>query len=397
MDIATKSPGSRSNATEAIEQRLQKKYTSSRSRVQLKSPAPIVSTADSLMAKPFAPIRWAIEGLVPEGVSLLVGAPKIGKSWLALQFALAITEGAPVWNGRASEVQGRVLMLALEDNDRRIQSRLAKLQAKYPVLISYATNWPRMDQDGLEHLSRWLEGHSAATRLVVIDTLGRFRPPESGRGSAYAQDYDVGAALKQLSDKHGVAILLLHHTRKAEAVDVLDSVSGTQGLTGSVDALLILRRERGQCDAALYVTGRDIEHEEDYALKFDAASCTWSALGRVHEVQRSRERQRIIEFLENNGPSKPRDIAEGLGQKGSAVRRLLQKLFSAGDVRLDDGRYTLLLGNSGNKGNSSVSGTTGTTVTPDTAVTAVTYPSAGPQKACARCDGEGCMHCRAAA
>jgi hypothetical protein len=358
---------------------------------KLKTPAPEVQSAGDLLNRHFEPIRWAIQGLVPEGVSLLVGAPKVGKSWLTLQFAIAISNGSTVWNGRTNETAGDVLMLCLEDNDRRIQSRVKKLRSAGAAIhihkgsveavtapdvsrLHFATQWPRMDQGGLDHLENWLSDHPN-TRLVIVDTLGRFRPPENGRGNAYQSDYAIGAALKPIADKYGVAIVLVHHTRKMHAPDVLDTISGTQGLTGSVDALLVLRRERGQMDAALYVTGRDIESEEDYALKFDAPSCTWSAIGTVHEARRSRERQEIMDFLGKNGPSKPKDIAEGIGKKGPAVRRLLQKLFADRELFLEDGRYSLIsiLGNGGNSGHRDHDGDSGDTqVTSATTVTDVT-------------------------
>jgi hypothetical protein len=230
-----------------------------------------------------------------------------------------------------------------------------------------------MHEGGMQQLDTWLTEHPE-TRLVVIDTLGRFRPPDTGRGSAYGTDYAIGSALKPLADRHHVAIVLVHHTRKMAASDVLDTVSGTQGLTGSVDALLLLRRERGQMDAALYVTGRDIEREEDYALQFDQRSCTWSALGRTSEVARTRERQQILDFLQTNGPSAPKDIAAGLGKKGPAIRRLLQKLFAEQQVRIESGRYSLIhtYGNGGNGSDKGDSGDSGDVVTPVTGVTGVT-------------------------
>ena len=356
---------------------------------------PHIQRADELLLKKFEPIRWAIRDMIPEGVTLLVGPPKVGKSWLTLQFGIAIANGSPIWDTRRSETQGDVLFLALEDNDRRMQARIAKLRASGADLsvtragvtvrapdvsrIHFATEWPRMDQGGLDHLGEWLVEHPNA-RLVIIDTLGRFRPPENGRGSAYQSDYAIGAALKPLADRHNVALVLVHHTRKMAATDVLDTVSGTQGLTGSVDALLLLRRERGQLDAALYVTGRDIEHEEDYALQFHSETCTWSALGTVHEATRTKERAAILEFISKNGPSKPKDIAEGIGKKGASVRRLLQKLFAEREVVVDHGRYSLIhtYGNSGNKGNEGHSGAGGDThATGETSVTGVTAVTGG--------------------
>lgn len=356
-------------------------------------PAPKIQRADELLKREFEPIRWAVKDLLPEGVSLLVGAPKVGKSWLSLQFAIAITDGASVWAGRSAESAGDVLLLGLEDNDRRMQSRIAKLRDAQSEIdpqnrttrppdvsrLHFATEWPRMDKGGLDHLDLWLTKHPGC-RLVIIDTLGRFRPPESGSSNAYQTDYAVGAALKPIADRHNVALLLLHHTRKMASADVLDTVSGTQGLTGSVDALLMLRRERGQFDAALYVTGRDIEHEEDYALQFHGETCTWSSLGNVHEAQLSRERREIVEFLRANGPSRPKDIADGLEKKGPAIRRLLQKMFAAAEIVVENGRYAVPLisnygngGNSGNKDHGGYSGdTTATGVTTVTSVTSVT-------------------------
>jgi AAA domain len=367
-------------------------------------PAPLIQRADELLRKQFEPIRWAIRDLIPEGVSLLVGAPKVGKSWLALQFGIAISGGAAIWTGRDAEIAGDVLILALEDNDRRMQSRIAKLrgsQSEYSAggrpesvpdvsRIHFATQWGRMDQGGLDWLKNWLADFPDA-RLVIIDTLGRFRAQSSGKASAYQEDYEIGAQLKPIADTHNVAVVLLHHTRKAESSDVLDSVSGTQGLSGSVDALLLLRRERGQMDAALYVTGRDIEHEQDYALKFNADACTWSSIGTVHDAKMTRERLAILDFLTKNGPSKPKDIAEGIEKRGPATRRLLQKMFADAEVYVFDGLYSsispLLLGNRGNSSHvsNSVHGDTdGTSVT---AVTGATRGSAEAYRAAK--DGEG--------
>jgi RecA-family ATPase len=306
--------------------------------------APIVQRASDLLEKHFPPIRWAIRDILPEGVSLLVGAPKIGKSWLALQFAIAISSGTSLWTGRDPETTGGVLFLGLEDNDRRMQSRIVKLCRQEAFDLShlhFATEWPRMDQGGCVQLENWLS-EQRDTRLVIIDTLGRFRPPDTGRGSAYQADYRVGAELKGIADNYSVAILLAHHTRKQEAADVLDTVSGTQGLTGSVDALMMLRRERGEMDAAFFVTGRDIEHEQDYALQFNSDTCTWSSSGTVHVARMHLQRQRILDFIERNGPSKPCDIAEGLGKKPTTTRRLLQKMFADGEVRVESNRYCLI-------------------------------------------------------
>lgn len=297
------------------------------------------SNLAGLMGKKFAPVQWAIEDLVPEGVSLLVGAPKVGKSWLALQWAMSVSGAMPVWQGREPEKGGDVLYLGLEDNDRRMQRRVRKLQKDHDVSrIDYATTWPRMHEGGVEAIGEWLTAHPGA-RLVVIDTLGRFRAPESNKGSAYAQDYAVGAALKPLADKHQVAIVMLHHTRKAAADDVLDTVSGTAGLSGSVDALLMLRRERGAADACLYVTGRDVENEKDYAMAFDTTTCLWSSVGTVADAKRSESRVDILQALKELGQAQPNQVADHLGKHKGTTRSMLKKMLLAGEVREASGYY----------------------------------------------------------
>ena len=371
--------------------------------VDLKKPTkaePSIQLASDLLSRSFAPLSWAIGDIVPEGVTLVVGPPKVGKSWLLLQFAIAIACGSAIWDGREPEEVGEVLLLALEDNDRRLQSRIRKLNEQpaanaHPTdgdtqlanfsRLHLATEWPRMDKGGVVELEHWLAAHPNV-RMVVIDTLGRFRPLDSGRGSAYQADYTIGAELKPLADRYNVAIVLVHHTRKMAASDPLDTISGTQGLAGSVDAALLLRRERGKMDAALYVTGRDIEDERNYALRFDTPTCTWSAIGSVDEAKRTPERQAIIDLLSRMGPTTPVEISTALGKERAAVRQLLSKMLRNGELMVTDGNYCLSAtcsnkdddshdGYNGKRGystNSSNSRSSANTDTPSTPVTPVT-------------------------
>jgi AAA domain len=84
-----------------------------------------------LDAQVFPPLAYAVPGLVPEGSVLLVGAPKIGKSWLALSIALAAADGG---KALGLDVPKRpVLYAALEDGDRRLQERCRRLLADDPI------------------------------------------------------------------------------------------------------------------------------------------------------------------------------------------------------------------------------------------------------------------------
>jgi len=185
--------------------------------------------------------------------------------------------------------------------------------------LHFVTEWPRLHTGGVERLDGWLSDHPDA-RLVIIDTLEKVRPHTATLDrNLYTADYLVGDRLTPLSKQHAVALLVVHHTRKAVADDPLDLVSGTLGLTGGVDGVMVLRRQRGQADAFLYVTGKDIEEEQDYALNWDAKTTTWAIKGDAGDYAGSDERLAIVELLRQQGPLNSKEIAERL-EAGAAGR-----------------------------------------------------------------------------
>ena len=128
---------------------------------------------------------------------------------------------------------------------------------------------------------------------MVIDTLARVRPRRRPGADLYEEDAALGAQLQALAIKHSVALVMVHHVRKALADDFLDTVSGSTGLTGVADAVLVLTRQRGEADAVLHVTGRDIE-EASHALQFDPQRGLWSLLGSAEVYALTKERQTIL-------------------------------------------------------------------------------------------------------
>jgi len=323
--------------------------------------APAIASAADLLTREFAPVQWGVHGILPEGVSILSGDPKIGKSWLLYQATIAVAAGRPLWPGRGPEQQGDALMLALEDNDRRLQRRLNKLLPRFVRIsargfdhadvtrLHYATEWPRAE-DGIAHLTKWLRDHPDC-RLVVVDTVSAFRQKDvSKQKSAYAADYEVGEMFKPLAREFSCAIVLVMHNRKQSSNDALQMVSGTQGMTGGVDNVLVMRRERGQLDAGLYVDGRDIEEPQEIALRFDDGF--WSSDGRtVSDAQMSKERQAVLDALHKlGGKAKIREIADLLPQGYGAVRKLVTTMVRSGQLKNEGGTYSpLTAGNSGNE------------------------------------------------
>jgi len=233
---------------------------------------PELSSVDgeTLLSLPLEPIRFVVDGLLAQGAYLLAGAPKKGKSWMALQLCLAVSTGVPLWN--LNVTQGDALYLCLEDNINRIQSRLLDFADDAPPSIHFVTLSAGIGK-GLEEQIELFVLRYAQTRLVVIDTLQKVRAASGD--NAYANDYDDVGAVKSLADHLGLCVLLVHHTRKQYDSDPMNMISGTTGMPAAADGYLVLQSSKDEPDCAtLYCSGRDIENRE-LKLKFDKQSHHW--------------------------------------------------------------------------------------------------------------------------
>ena len=230
--------------------------------------------AEELLSFPLPPIRFIIDGLLPQGLHILAGAPKIGKSWLALALCLCVSKGEPLWSFTTKPCS--VLYLCLEDSYQRIRCRLLDLTEDAPDTLHFSIIAEQLHSGLEQQIERFLSEHPD-TGLVVIDTLQRVRG-SGDSGNPYANDYrDIGA-LKALADKHRIAILLVHHIRKLKSDDPMDMISGTNGISGATDTnFVLMKTSRNKSAAILYCTGRDIEYRE-LRLEFDSETHFWNLL-----------------------------------------------------------------------------------------------------------------------
>ena len=338
-------------------------------------PAVETFTAADLMKMELPEPQYAVDGVIQQGFNILAGKPKLGKSWMALNIAIAVSTGGCAFGSIVVE-QGDVLYLALEDTKRRLQDRLNKLlrsqDAAAPERLTLATHWPRQDKGGLAAVEHWLTERKGA-RLVIVDTWPRYKPRTLVRGgNDYETDYAHAGELKAVADKAGVSTLALAHCRKMGAADPVEEIMGTMGLSGAADGLLVLRRERGQHDAALHITGRDLDDRE-LALKWDAGFALWSILGDADEHRLSKERAEVVALLRKAGrPMKTPEIIPLLeGRRAGTVRKMLWEMATAGQIQSLGSGYFTLASNSGNTPHSGNSGNTGNSL-PRLLVTAVT-------------------------
>jgi hypothetical protein len=292
-----------------------------------------IQSAEELRDKILPPTRYALPGIIAEGLTLLAGMSKIGKSFMALGIGLSIARGDKAFGSIPVEL-GDVLYLALEDGEKRVQRRIRQMiqnpKAEWPSRFRIAYRWRPMNSGGLADLSEWI-AEAANPRLIMIDVLQKIRSEQKRSEGAYAYDYRSLEDLQKLAVKTSMPILAATHVNKGEHSDQFNSVSGTVGLTGAADNVLVLRRVQ-QGGTTLYGRGRDIEDFE-HAVQFDKHTGAWTILGDASEIFRSDERANILFALEKAaGPMGPADIAKATQMKPNAVSALLTKMVGDGQV-----------------------------------------------------------------
>jgi hypothetical protein len=282
----------------------------------------------ALQGEEIRPMAWIVPNYVPEGLTIFAGRPKIGKSWFVLDVGLGVGRGTEVL-GEAVE-PGDVLYYALEDGKRRMQSRVSHIlgpNVKWPANVEVRHRLDPLDAGGLDEIDGWLNEHPAA-RLVVIDVFGRVRGMKTAREEQYQYDYRILAPLQQLATRRRIAIIVVHHVRKSDATDVLDTVSGTTGIAGAGDNIMVLGR--APTGTRLYIRGRDTE-ECDKLVEFDPDTGIWAVTGDFDEADPAGGlngiRKKVFDLLQASPtPLTPAAIAERTTIPGASVRQILRRM-----------------------------------------------------------------------
>ena len=229
-----------------------------------------VINGENLMDMELMAPRFCVKGLLPQGLCILGGAPKVGKSWLVLDLCVRIAKGETIWN--LDTAKGTTLYLCLEDPYYRIQQRLGCITEEPPANVFFANIADSLAEDLDSQITSFVQEHPD-TVLVVIDTFQMIRT--GSNEPSYGGDYEELQKLKRLADDLSICLLLVHHLRKQGDRDPINRISGTTGISGAADAIFVLEKDdRRKSDATLICTGRDLEHRE-LELRFAKESCTW--------------------------------------------------------------------------------------------------------------------------
>ena len=230
-----------------------------------------VINGKTLLDMDVPPIRYIVSDLLPVGLHLLAGSPKIGKSWFALWLCNQVATGEKVWQFETLRCPTRYL--SLEDTLDRLHLRLSGITEEGSEESYFAT---KTDAGALVgQLESFIRQHPGVG-LIVIDTFARVR---DGAESSYLSDYEEMRKFKELADKHRLALVLVHHLRKAPDSDPVNMVSGSTGLIGAVDGIYVLEKaKRIENAAKLHITGRDTP-DMQLELEFDRDENIWKFLG----------------------------------------------------------------------------------------------------------------------
>lgn len=256
-----------------------------------------VIDGETLADKRLPPTRFCVQTLLPQGVTILGGAPKVGKSWLVLDLCVRVAKGEPIWN--LPTTKGTTLYLCLEDTERRVQERLLSITDDVPANAFFAVAAKTLTDGLCEQVRQFVSEHPD-TVLVAVDTFQMVRGGETD--TSYANDYQEVQQLKKLADELGISLLVVHHLRKQGDSDPLNKLSGTTGISGAVDAVFVLdKSRRNQSGATLICTGRDIEYRE-LELNFTKDTCRWELIAdstEMPELLLPKEMAALIMFIQS--------------------------------------------------------------------------------------------------
>lgn len=289
-----------------------------------------ITPATVLQTAKLPPVKFLIEGVLPDGTSLLTAASKIGKSWMVLDLGLSQAAGGEFMGHQCN--QCGVLYMALEDSLHRLQNRMNKILNGKPApeQFYFATEAPKLDKGLLDTLDDHLKKHPD-TKLIIIDTLQKIRGQALPREASYAQDYREMETVKAFLDKRGVSAIFVHHNRKMkDDDDPFNMISGTNGIMGAADTIwTITKTKRTDDEATLHITGRDVE-QSDTVIRFDKTAWKWKPVGEAGWLAEQRAREEydsnptvktIKKLLEQSPDHRWSGTAKGMMDAGRFIAR----------------------------------------------------------------------------
>ena len=280
----------------------------------------------ALLALDLPETHYLCRPWVPEGVTILAGRPKIGKTTLLRQVTVCTSSGSALWGTPCT--QAKVLFLWLEEGQKLMLKKLRSAGYTGDQLRNIRFQWTwRRGAWGVSDIRARLEANPD-TKLVVVDSLTRFRDAPTRDKPQFHQDYEALCLLADLvKDFPGLSVVVLHHTKKDQGDDPIADISGTYGLSAAADNFMVLRREGGEF--VLHCGGRYWDEPQDaFRLRRDAGA--WALEGAALAVPLSPMQRQYIDRLKQEGTITTRGMATRFGVRDSTASAILSELREKG-------------------------------------------------------------------
>lgn len=291
----------------------------------------VLKTDSQILAAEYPEPEWIIPDLLPEGYTVLAGLPKLGKSVIGLQIAEAVASGGVLFNKRIQK--GRVLYIAVEDTERRLQRRMKDNCYVGTGQIFFANGWDALDANGFAELERELRQRHY--RVCILDTLFRMFSPKVRQNDSGSMAL-IGDKLQNLA-KPGTGLVngligLDHHNKGAYFDDSnnLGNLSGSISKVGAADTLWNIYRKRKEKKMRVEITGRDVE-EQDLELVFDPVTKCYQVAAE-DDVKSDTVQDEILKVMIPNQPTSAPKLAVILARERHNISRELGLLVDKGKV-----------------------------------------------------------------
>ena len=294
-------------------------------------PPRLFRTAEEIMNTEYPPLKWVVPDLIPEGLAMLGGRPKVGKSWLALHIANAVATGGETLGRQVP--QGKVLYVALEDSGRRINDRLHTIGAAKSKTLFFAEEWPFLERHGLALLERVIQDE--AFDLVILDTFTRMLEKSDQTNSS--EMAAVLGPLQRMTIDYGFSLHILDHHNKLADPDapLSQSLFGSVAKSGVADVLVGLFRKESERQGRLKISGRDVS-DLDMVVNLSDENAVWQVTGNAVDVQKKTNKELVLQavkdLVELSETPSNLTIARHVDMNTGNVNRLLQTLLSEGKI-----------------------------------------------------------------
>ena len=290
-------------------------------------------TVRQLAGMEIEPVKWFIPQVLPSGLTILAGPPKIGKSFFCWNMALAIATGGVAFSSTTLEQSYNVTYLSLEDPPALLKDRLELIlpepeEKPNNLHIIHDLHQKKLNAVGLKMLEAHLD--ETASELLIVDTWKHVAPQINSKGTSYDVDYESLIPIQQFAHQRNMGIVLVTHTRKAADLDnVFNQIQGSVGMQASCDTLMMLSHDSGA--KTLHLSGRRIPSEQ-YALTISEG--IWALQGNAQEYQKSELRKEIIEHLKDAGSRglSAGDLVDLVGKPDNLIRLTLRRMVAKGEI-----------------------------------------------------------------